>query len=177
MILFTRNTVIKWIKCKCPDTITERPCICITREIFGFTAKIQVEEFWVVTPCSVAIGYQRFGGLCCLHLQGGMFRVDESCEPLPPQRDPDARFEVFRTMKIQVEVFCVVMLCSVVGYQRFRRITYFSFYVTMLRERTDRLQSSLYYYGSLNNQTTWSYKAIWNQWKEIPVTYAHWNAT
>jgi hypothetical protein len=25
---------------------------------------------WVVTPCSVEVGYERFGGLCCLHLQG-----------------------------------------------------------------------------------------------------------
>jgi len=30
--------------------------------------KIQVEVFWVVTPCSVVVGYQRFGGLSCLHL-------------------------------------------------------------------------------------------------------------
>jgi hypothetical protein len=25
--------------------------------------------FWVVTPCSLLAGYQRFGGACCLHLQ------------------------------------------------------------------------------------------------------------
>jgi len=30
----------------------------------------QVEVFWVVTPCSVVVVYQRFGGPCCLHLQG-----------------------------------------------------------------------------------------------------------
>jgi hypothetical protein len=29
---------------------------------------VQVEVFWFVTPCSVAIGYQCFGGPCCLHL-------------------------------------------------------------------------------------------------------------
>jgi hypothetical protein len=29
----------------------------------------QVEVFWVVTPCSVVVGYQPFGGLCWLHLQ------------------------------------------------------------------------------------------------------------
>jgi hypothetical protein len=28
---------------------------------------IQIEVFWVVTPCSV-VGYQSFGGLCCLHV-------------------------------------------------------------------------------------------------------------
>jgi len=30
--------------------------------------KIQVEVFWVVTLCIDAIGYQCFGGPCCLHL-------------------------------------------------------------------------------------------------------------
>jgi hypothetical protein len=27
--------------------------------------KIQVEVFWVVTPCSDVVGYRRFGGQCC----------------------------------------------------------------------------------------------------------------
>jgi len=26
--------------------------------------------FWVVAPCSAVVGNQRFGGPCCLHLQG-----------------------------------------------------------------------------------------------------------
>jgi len=30
--------------------------------------KIQVEVFWVETPCSVVVGYRRFGVPCCLHL-------------------------------------------------------------------------------------------------------------
>jgi len=30
----------------------------------------QVEIFWVIRPCSVVVGYQRFRGPCCLHLQG-----------------------------------------------------------------------------------------------------------
>jgi hypothetical protein len=34
------------------------------------TVNIQVEVFWVVTPCSAVVGYHRFGGPCCLHLQG-----------------------------------------------------------------------------------------------------------
>jgi hypothetical protein len=33
---------------------------------------IQVEVFWVVMPCSVVVGHQRFGGMCCLHLHGEM---------------------------------------------------------------------------------------------------------
>jgi hypothetical protein len=36
-----------------------------------FTAmKVQVKEICVVMPCSDVGGYQRFGGPCCLHLQG-----------------------------------------------------------------------------------------------------------
>jgi hypothetical protein len=31
--------------------------------------KFQAEVFWVVTPKSVVVGYQHFGGPCCLHLQ------------------------------------------------------------------------------------------------------------
>jgi len=29
----------------------------------------QVGFFWIVKRCSVVVGYQRFGGPCCLHLQ------------------------------------------------------------------------------------------------------------
>jgi len=32
--------------------------------------KIQVELFWVVTPCSVVVRNRHFGGTCCLHVQG-----------------------------------------------------------------------------------------------------------
>jgi hypothetical protein len=31
--------------------------------------KIQVQVFWVLTLCSKVVGYQRFGGSCCQHLQ------------------------------------------------------------------------------------------------------------
>jgi len=34
------------------------------------TVSFQVEVFWIVTPCSVAVRYQRLGGPCCFHLQG-----------------------------------------------------------------------------------------------------------
>jgi len=44
---------------------------CIEQVRFEvFTAvKILVEVFWVLTPCGVAVGYQCFGGPCCLHFQ------------------------------------------------------------------------------------------------------------
>jgi hypothetical protein len=70
--------------------------------------KIQVVVFWVVTPCSHSVGYQHFGGLCCLSLQGEVVHI-----LLHP------KLEVFTAMKIQV-VFCVVTPCSdSVGYQHF----------------------------------------------------------
>jgi hypothetical protein len=34
-------------------------------EVFN-AAKIQVEVFWVMTLCSVVVGYRRFGGPCLL---------------------------------------------------------------------------------------------------------------
>jgi len=35
----------------------------------AFTAVMfQVEVFWVVTPCNVVVGYQRFRGPCCFCL-------------------------------------------------------------------------------------------------------------
>jgi len=42
-----------------------------------FTSQIQVEVFfWVVTPCSHVVGYQGFGGRCCLHLQGEDLKME-----------------------------------------------------------------------------------------------------
>jgi hypothetical protein len=35
--------------------------------------KIQVEVFRVVMPRGDVVGYQRFGGACCFHLQGEVF--------------------------------------------------------------------------------------------------------
>jgi len=32
--------------------------------------------FWVVMPCGVVVGYQSFRGLCCLHLQGEMKKME-----------------------------------------------------------------------------------------------------
>jgi len=40
---------------------------------------IQVKVFWVVTSCSGAVGYQRFGAPCCLHYQGEAVRSYMAC--------------------------------------------------------------------------------------------------
>jgi len=67
-------------------TFRTRRGICLSKfhwPKFSFLAKfevftevkIRVEVFWVLTPCNVAVGYQRFGGACCLHLQGEVFTL------------------------------------------------------------------------------------------------------
>jgi hypothetical protein len=42
---------------------------CVARFEVLMAVKIQVEFFWVVTPCNV-VEYQCFRGPCCLHLLG-----------------------------------------------------------------------------------------------------------
>jgi hypothetical protein len=32
--------------------------------------RLKIVVFWDVTPCTLVNRYQRFGGICCLHLQG-----------------------------------------------------------------------------------------------------------
>jgi len=34
--------------------------------------KSRSEVFWVVIPYNVVVGYQHFGGTCCLYLQGNI---------------------------------------------------------------------------------------------------------
>jgi hypothetical protein len=47
---------------------------------------VQMEFFLVVTPCSVVVGYQRFRGPCCLHLQGEVVSVGENGVDVGPDR-------------------------------------------------------------------------------------------
>jgi len=50
--------------------------------------KFQVTVFWVVTPCSDVVGYQRFGRPCYLLLQG------------PPKRwHPTSKLQGFKTQE------------------------------------------------------------------------------
>jgi hypothetical protein len=48
-------------------------------------AKIQVEVFCVMIP-SIVVGYQRFGGHFCLHLQGGYLQNCHASSLLPTVR-------------------------------------------------------------------------------------------
>jgi hypothetical protein len=58
--------------------------------------KILVEILQAVTPCSVLVGYQRFGGPLCLHLQGEVkieaIRSSEalvSCSSITRSQNPE----------------------------------------------------------------------------------------
>jgi hypothetical protein len=84
-----------------------------------------------VTPSSVAVGYQRFGGPCCLHLQGDKLHY------------------------IEVVVFWFVSPSSVaVGYQRFEDLAVYIFmaeneveilWVVILKMGTSPLQNRIFY--------------------------------
>jgi len=51
--------------------------------------KIQVDAFWTVEPCSVVVGYQSFGGPCCLRLHVGI--LPQHYMPSKPRRH---RFQI-----------------------------------------------------------------------------------
>jgi hypothetical protein len=61
--------------------------------------ELQVVAFWILTASSYVVGYQRFGGLCCLHLQG---EVTEEW------------------IEVQIVVFWVMTPCSYVVIYKFR---------------------------------------------------------
>jgi hypothetical protein len=60
--------------------VEQREC----RELrFSRAIKMQVMVFLVMTPCNAVVGYQRFEGPCCLHLQGEVkMEVGRSSEKL-----------------------------------------------------------------------------------------------
>jgi len=52
-----------------------------------FTAvKMKVEIFWVAALCCVVIGYQRFTGIRCLHLQGEVIGYQSDSKSLFDRR-------------------------------------------------------------------------------------------
>jgi hypothetical protein len=52
-----------------PDSTRTNPVHNESFEVFT-AVMFHVEVFWVVTPYSFVVRYQRFGVPCCLHLQG-----------------------------------------------------------------------------------------------------------
>jgi hypothetical protein len=58
--------------------------ICISFSNVTATCKtiVQVNIFWVVTPCSVAAGYKPFRGPYCHHLQGEVKTSNLSCRTI-----------------------------------------------------------------------------------------------
>jgi len=46
---------------------------------------VQVEVFWVVTPCSVVVGHRRFGGPCCLRNVGILLQHYTASQPRGPR--------------------------------------------------------------------------------------------
>jgi len=54
------------------------PSMIIARSEVFTTLKFQVEFWWLARPRSVVVGYQRFGGPFCVHLQG----EDRCCKVL-----------------------------------------------------------------------------------------------
>jgi len=64
----TSGFTVAWIGESVKES-TEKGGEFVRFEVF-MMVKIQVEVLWIVMPCNVAIGYQRFGVPCCLHLQG-----------------------------------------------------------------------------------------------------------
>jgi hypothetical protein len=84
LLMLSSHLNLTVVKIKTPFLDISRPKFCIhfsfiscrlctTYSILdrleAFTVvKIHAEVFWVETPCSVVVGYQRFGGSCCFHL-------------------------------------------------------------------------------------------------------------
>jgi len=56
---------------------------CINRFFVRFEisteVKFHVVVFRIATPCNVVLGYRRFGGPCCLHLQGKHEPLERRC--------------------------------------------------------------------------------------------------
>jgi len=44
--------------------------VCLARFEVFIAVKIQVEVFWVVTPCGIVVGYQHLEDLAAPYLQG-----------------------------------------------------------------------------------------------------------
>jgi hypothetical protein len=62
----SQNRVLRVLRPKIGKEREVREIAYARFEVF-MAVKIQDEVFWVVTPCSAMVGYQRFRGPCCVH--------------------------------------------------------------------------------------------------------------
>jgi hypothetical protein len=69
-----RQRLWEYLRKQQPNQWGQRLCGLWLHDLMTFrvftAVKIQAEIFWAVTPGTVVVEYQRFGGHCCLHLQG-----------------------------------------------------------------------------------------------------------
>jgi hypothetical protein len=76
--------IINWKLCEMKWSLSSHGFV---RFVVSMAVRIQVKFFCVVTPCSVVVGFQRFGGHCCGHLHGEVgFLVHRPCKLLPLRR-------------------------------------------------------------------------------------------
>jgi hypothetical protein len=83
--------------------------VIINPSFEAFTAvKIQVEVFRVVTPCSVVVGYQRFGGPYCLHLQGIILKM-RTIITLKELREEMEKSRIINSGKYMTSIFLLLL--------------------------------------------------------------------
>jgi len=68
---------------------------------------LQVKDFWVVTLCSDVVGYQHFGGPCCLHHHHS---EDGSSKVLHGIINQKTLTWIFTTTKISITVMFFLVL-------------------------------------------------------------------
>jgi hypothetical protein len=82
--------------------------------------KLQFKIFWVVTPCNVAVGYQCFGGPCCLHLHLSSNDTVLSLHTLHPKH---GFFHVVQPSEVKlVCCFLVIHNFSFCNFRQYRHV-------------------------------------------------------
>jgi hypothetical protein len=76
------NSLLEFYNIYIGTNISTKTRVLFARcEVFP-AVKFQVEVCWVLIPCSVVVGYQRFRGLCCLKMEastGKVFSIFVAC--------------------------------------------------------------------------------------------------
>jgi hypothetical protein len=107
-------------------------CGKFTESIIKPGKKIHVKVFWVVKPCSGGVGYQCFGGPCCIHLQGEVKTGSKvpNCNTTWHHNPEDSDLNLYccKNLKshIRNENHIILMLSETwhVNYQKNRYFTY-----------------------------------------------------